>query len=192
MYSPHNQDELITGRAFWFEVSRTFIIALAIALPLKWYVAQPYLVFGQSMDPTFEQNDYLIVNRLIYRNNNPARGDVIVFEYPNDRSQRFIKRIIGLPGESVEFNNGTPIITDKTGTRFRLNETYITHGDTTTLASIKLGADEYYVAGDNRPKSSDSRLWGTVSRNHIIGQVALQLFPFTEISYLPGDTKNFK
>ncbi|MDP3989388.1 MAG: signal peptidase I [bacterium] len=186
----HN--EPLTTRAFWSEVIRTFVIALMIALPLKWYVAQPYLVFGQSMDPTFEQNNYLVVNRVVYYLHEPRRGDVVVFEYPNDRSQRFIKRIIGLPGETVEFKNGTPIITNEEGVRFSLNESYIINVDSLTLGGTTLKQNEYYVAGDNRPKSSDSRIWGPVPRDHIIGEVAIRLFPFTDIGYLPGNVETFK
>lgn len=192
--SPNDSNDSLdvhTNRAFWGEVIRTFIIALAIALPLKWYIAQPYLVFGQSMDPTFHQNDYLIVNRVPYYNHNPARGDVIVFKYPNDPSQRFIKRIIGLPGETVEFVDGHPVITAELGNQFEVSEPYIVNSDTLDLPPITLGADEYFVSGDNRPKSSDSRLWGPVPRENIIGKVSLRLFPFSDIGYEPGSLDKY-
>ena len=180
-----------TNRVFWGEVIRTFIIALAIALPLKWYIAQPYLVLGQSMDPNLHQNDYLIVNRLTYYNNDPERGDVIVFEYPKDPSQRFIKRILALPGETIEFLDGTPVITGELGNQFELNEPYLTHGDALDLPPTILEDGEYFVAGDNRPKSSDSRLWGAVPRENIVGRAQLRLFPFTDIEYLPADASKF-
>ncbi|MDP3955770.1 MAG: signal peptidase I [bacterium] len=192
MDSSSSQPHTHSAKAFWIEVIRTFLIALAIALPLKWYVAQPYLVFGHSMDPNFAPNDYLIVSRLSYVNNDPQRGDVIVFEYPKDRSQRFIKRIIGLPGESIEFIDGVPVITTKVGNQFELPEPYLTFNDALDLPPRKLGENEYFVAGDNRPKSSDSRLWGPVPRDHIVGEVFVRLFPFSNIKYLPGDVNKIE
>ncbi len=169
---------------FIWDLLKVFLIALAIILPIRYYVAQPFIVSGSSMEPTFYTGQYLIINELSYHLGEPQRGDVIVFKYPKDTSQYFIKRIIGLPGETVKIENNQVIIVNKENPKgFVLNEDYLPSGDTTFPYGDNtktLGSEEYFVLGDNRLASSDSRFWGPVPSNDIIGKVFVRAFPFQE------------
>lgn len=174
---------------FFSELLKFALIALIIIVPVRMFVAQPFIVRGASMDPTFATDQYLIVDELSYHLDAPSRGDVIIFKYPKDPKQYFIKRIIGLPGETVRIQDGSVFITDVGGIKKELTETYITfHGNGGNLEK-KLGPDEYFVMGDNRPESSDSRSWGTVPAANIVGRAFLRLLPATQISIFPGSTQ---
>jgi signal peptidase I len=170
---------------FVWELVKIIVIALAIVIPVRYYLFQPFFVRGQSMEPNFENGDYLIVDELSYRLRAPERGEVIVFKYPNDTTQRFIKRIIGLPGETVEITNGQIKIYDPgSATPKLLNEAGYLSVLIFTSGNIKrtLGQDEYFVLGDNRPVSSDSRIWGIVPKKDIIGRVYFRAWPVQEAS----------
>lgn len=165
-----------------WEVLKIVIIASAIVLPIRYFLFQPFIVKGESMVPNFENGDYLIVDEISYRFAEPERGEVIVFKYPKDESQRFIKRIIGLPGETVIVREG--IVTIKKGeTSFVLEENYLP-ADLKTIGDVEttLGADEYFVLGDNRDRSYDSRSWGVVPKEEIIGKVLLRILPVAGLS----------
>ncbi len=169
-----------------WETVRFLLIAFAIVIPIRIFVAQPFIVSGSSMDPTFQNGQYLIVDELSYNIGNPARGDVIVFKYPKNPSQYFIKRVIGLPGETVNIDTtGHVSIKDKDGNSVALNEPYVVY-PSDQASSSTLGADQYFVMGDNRAGSFDSRAWGPVARNLIIGKAFLRLLPVNSISVLPG------
>lgn len=173
----------------WIQV---IIIALVVALPIRFFVAEPFIVNGASMDPTFSTGQFLIVDRLTYRFEQPKRGDVIVFEYPNDPSVYYIKRIIGLPGETVSIKRGQVTITDATHPEgFTLDESYIdaAHSSIDTL-TVDLGTEEYFVMGDNRSQSSDSRVWGPLDKDLIIGRPIVRLLPFGSIGVFPGSLDN--
>lgn len=143
------------------------------------------------MEPSFQSSEYLIVDQLSYRFKEPSRGEVIVFKYPNDPSVFFIKRIIGLPGETVEARSGKIFIKNKALPEgFRIEEPYIKE-ETNDTFTITLGDSEYYVLGDNRLHSSDSRVWGPLERNFIVGKTLVRLLPITEIKIKPGDISNF-
>lgn len=174
-------------REIW-ETIRFIIIALLIVLPIRLFIAQPFIVSGASMDPTFENGQYLIVDELSYRVNEPARGDVVIFKYPKNPKQYFIKRVIGLPGETVTTNTeGQIVVKNATqGTELVLEEPYIPTPIKSSPFNRTLGADEYFMMGDNRTGSFDSRMWGPVKRDLIIGRALVRLFPFTTISVLPG------
>lgn len=161
------------------------VVALVIVVPIRLFIAQPFIVSGESMYPTFDTGQYLIVDQLSYRFNEPARGDVIIFKYPNNPSTFFIKRIIGLPGETLELSGNTTTIIDETGKQTTLDESYVQMPRESVLTK-KLGDDEYFVMGDNRLASLDSRTWGALKRDHIIGRAYLRLLPFTTIGLLPG------
>ena len=168
---------------FIWEVAKIAIIALLIVVPIRFFLFQPFLVKGQSMEPNFSNSDYLIVDELSYRFREPLRGEVVVFKYPQDESQRYIKRIIGLPDETIKVQDGKVFILqdDK---QYILNEINYFPNAIQTLGNvtISLQGDEYFVLGDNRQFSSDSRRWGAVSEEEIVGRVALRLWPFAEIS----------
>ena len=169
--------------SFVWEIAKIVIIALAIVIPIRYYLFQPFFVKGQSMEPSFESGDYLIVDELSYRFRDPQRGEVVVFEYPQDASQRFIKRVIGLPGEIIEIKDGK-IIIDKDGKPQILDEDSYLPSSISTIGDIKavLKEDEFFVLGDNRDYSFDSRRFGVVPRDKIIGRVVLRAWPFASVS----------
>jgi len=162
------------------------LLVVVVVLPLRLFVVSPFVVDGESMHPTFENLDYLIVDEISYRFRTPARGDVVVFRYPNDPSIFYIKRVIGLPGETIAINHGTVTVTKVDGTEKTLSEPYIAVEDATYTKVTMLGNDEYFVLGDNRPNSSDSRMWGPLPAKDIIGYVFLRLLPISNAGYLPG------
>jgi signal peptidase I len=168
------------------EIIIFIVLAVVIVLPIRLFVAQPFVVDGESMHPTFENGDYLIVDELTYHFESPQRGDVIVFRYPGDPSIFYIKRIVGLPGETVHIANGVVTITKTNGTQLTLNEPYAVVDDATYNGTTNLGAGQYFVMGDNRPESSDSRVWGPLPAQNIIGRVFIRLLPANQIGILPG------
>lgn len=167
-------------------------IALAIVVPIRMWIAQPFIVSGESMYPTFHDGEYLIVDEISYITNGAHRGDVVIFKYPNDPSRYFIKRIIGLPNETIDIKNGKITIINKQYPEgFMLNEPYINETFTTT-EKYKTGNDEYFVLGDNRNRSSDSRVWGILPKKLMVGRAYLRLLPFSSAAYLPGALKEDK
>lgn len=167
---------------FAWEVFKIFIIASVIVLPIRYFLFQPFIVKGESMLPNFQPGNYLIVDEISYRFSNPQRGDVVVFKYPKDKTQKFIKRIIGLPGETVEVKDGKVTIY-KDDKMEVLDEKYLPN-PSGTIGTLKLalGVDEYFVLGDNREFSYDSRAWGSVPIKNIIGKVFLRVLPVTTLS----------
>ena len=177
-----------TGSYIW-EVIKFFILAVVIVAPIRFFVAQPFIVQGASMDPTFATGQYLIIDELSYRFNEPERGDVVVLRYPKNPSRFFIKRLVGLPGETLDIKNGViSITTAENAEPFILEEPYVTFlkTDGGDDEIVKLKEGEYFVMGDNRPNSSDSRDWGILPENLIIGKAFLRLFPIDTISFSPG------
>ncbi len=173
--------------SFFGELFRFAIIALFIVLPIRIFVAQPFLVSGASMEPTFENGQYLIVDQLTYRLEEPVRGDVVIFRYPRDPSKFFIKRVIGLPGETIRIEGTSVIIEDETHPDgFILDEPYLGMVEEVAFLAKKLGAGEYFVLGDNRDQSSDSRVWGVLDRDKIVGRAFLRLLPVSDLTLLPG------
>jgi signal peptidase I len=162
------------------------VLAVIIVLPIRLFVAQPFVVEGESMHPTFESADYLIVDELTYHFRAPQRGDVIIFRYPGDPSIFYIKRIIGLPGETVHINHGIVTVAKTNGTNVTLNEPYVVAEDATYTQDTALASDQYFVMGDNRPQSSDSRVWGPLPRQNIVGRAFVRLLPTSSIGILPG------
>jgi signal peptidase I len=168
------------------ETAIFLVLAIIIVLPIRLFVAQPFVVQGESMHPTFESRDYLIVDQLTYHFHEPRRGDVVVFRYPGDPSTFYIKRVIGLPGETISITEGKPTITKQDGTSITLDETYVVDEDATYTQNTNIGPDQYFVMGDNRPKSSDSRVWGLLPEKNIMGRAFLRLLPADQITLYPG------
>ncbi len=164
------------------------VIALLIVIPIRWFIAQPFIVRGASMEPTFQTGEYLIVDQLSYRFHQPERGDVIILKYPRDESVYFIKRIIGLPNETVEFQGTKVIIRRGVDTEpITLDQSYVeSDRNRPEYGTYTLGADEYFVMGDNRNESSDSRVWGALPAKDIVGRALVRLFPPSMFDYLPG------
>ena len=169
--------------SFVLDVVKIVVIALVVVIPIRYFLFQPFFVRGQSMEPNFENGDYLIVDELSYRLREPQRGEVIVFKYPGNLSQRYIKRIIGLPGETIDIKEGEIVISSQ-GKKYVLDESRYLPPDFKTLGTdlITLGQDEYFVLGDNRLFSSDSRRWGPLPREDIIGRVFLRILPFAALA----------
>lgn len=167
---------------FLWEIFQIVVLALIIVLPIRYFVFQPFIVKGQSMEPNFEDGDYLIIDELSYRFREPKRGEVVVFKNPRNPSQRFIKRIIGLPGEEVLIENGKITII-KDGEKKVLEESkYLNSEWTGGDIQISLGENEYFVLGDNRNYSFDSRQFGPLSKKYIIGRVLFRLWPPTSFA----------
>lgn len=170
-----------------FELIRFIIIAGLIIIPFRIFIAQPFIVNGASMNPTFETNQYLIVDQITYRTGEPVRGDVVIFRFPLNPKDFYIKRVIGLPNETVTIEGNSVYIQEEgKETRFKLEEPYIKFPANNNL-SVTLGSDEYFVMGDNRPNSSDSRHWGVLPKEFIVGRAYLRLLPLKEIDLLPGE-----
>jgi signal peptidase I len=171
---------------FW-ELIKFAVIALLIVIPIRMFIAQPFVVSGESMVPTFHDGEYLIVDELSYNLGDPNRGDVVIFRYPADPKRYFIKRIIGMPNDEITIQDGFVTIKNSTyPSGLVLSEPYINEPFSTTSQTLKLKNDEYFVMGDNRNRSSDSRIWGILPRKLIIGRAYLRLLPFNQLSYLPG------
>ncbi len=180
-------DEAPKKNNFWKELIKLLLIAFLVVVPFRKFVAQPFIVDGASMDPTFHNGQYLIVDELTYHFKAPERGSVLIFRYPKDPSKYFIKRIIGLPGETVSLNQGeVTIINSEHPEGFKLLEPYVKFEKIDTK-TYTLGTGEYFVMGDNRYGSSDSRVWGAVPKENIIGRPIIRFWP---LGILPG-TKVF-
>ena len=181
------------------------LLALGLALFIRFFVAAPYVVSGASMEYTFDNWDYLITDRLSYPLSEPERGDVIVFCLPNTGEcslverllkkewtapRTLIKRVIGLPGDTVSVEGSTVRISNSANPEgFILDEPYLSPNNLggPTGTQITLSEDEYFVMGDNRRVSSDSRVWGILPKEDIIGQVLVRLFPLSSLGFLPGN-----
>ncbi len=163
---------------FFWETGKVIFFALLIVLPVRYFLFQPFLVRGSSMEPQFVESDYLIVEQLTYRFREPKRGEVIVFRYPGSPQRRHIKRIIGLPGERVVIEDGTVFI-EKEGEKMSLEEDYIATNIRRGDVDVLMGEGDYFVMGDNRNHSLDSRNWGALPEEYIVGRVLVQISSFT-------------
>jgi len=154
------------------EVVETLLFTLLIYLLIRTFLFENYRVVGTSMHPTLADGEFLVVNKLGYRLHQPQRGDIIVFRDPYSPDRKLIKRVIGLPGESVEIRDGQVLINDQI-----LDEPYLDEAGSSARAAAAIGDDEYFVLGDNRNNSSDSRSWGTLPRAGIVGKAWLSYWP---------------
>lgn len=170
----------------FMEFIKFALIASIIVIPIRFFIAEPFLVRGESMDPTFKNNDYLIVEKIGARFEKIKRGDVVVFSSPVEKGRDLIKRIIGLPGEKIKILDSTVLITKTDNTELILNEPYIAFQSINLKTETVLKDNEYFVAGDNRPNSYDSRAWGPLPKENIIGRPIIRLYNFKSIGLWPG------
>lgn len=189
--NPEESGELYQGvGSFFIEIVKIFILAIIVILPIRMFLFQPFFVQGASMEPNFEDGQYLIINELGYKETDLKiakinsfkeinRGEVIVFRYPLNPKQFFIKRVIGLPGERIKVDKGSVYIYNNAHPDgYKLEESYLpdgllTKGDNDYL----IKEDEYFVMGDNRNHSSDSRMWGPIKNSNVVGRVLVRAWP---------------
>ena len=170
------------------DLLRFLVFILLFAFVIRFFVVQPFIVSGSSMYPTFENSECLLVDELTYRLSEPKRDDVVIFLFPGDSKNKryYIKRIIGLPGEVLDIKGSDVYITNKEHAKgIKLAQPFVRNNSYNNL-HVKLKDSEYFVMGDNRSASSDSRYWGPVPRNYIVGRAFLRLLPLSKISFLPG------
>lgn len=174
-----------------WESVKTFLVVVGLALLIRAYLIQPFIVDGSSMYPAYHNSDYLLIDKLTFRFREPARGEVIVFRYPKDPRENYIKRVIGLPGDTVEVKGDTVTIKNPANPNgLTLKEDYVNQNQTTapfgTDVTMTLTDSQYFVMGDNRHASSDSRFFGALDKKFLIGRPVLRLYPFSDISVLAG------
>ena len=173
-------------QSFW-EMVRFALLALLIVVPIRAFVAEPFIVSGSSMVPTFEDGDYLVIDKLSYELGSPERYDVAVFRYPNDPSKFFIKRIIGLPNETIDIAGSVVTIRNEGNQEGFILEQPFVENPSDSETHFELKDNEYFVMGDNRRASSDSRYWGAVNKEFLTGRALVRLLPFNKINILPGN-----
>lgn len=191
-YPAYLEDDLSVGKQaviFVWEIFKVVVISLAIIVPVRYYLIKPFYVKGASMEPTYYDHEYLIINELSYHLGSPVRGDTVVFKYPLDPSQYFIKRVIGMPGETIKIADGYVTIINQANPKgVQLVEHYLedsvrTMGD----VDVTLGPDEYYLLGDNRLASLDSRVFGPVKEEFIVGKTLFRGWPINRIGIVTNN-----
>lgn len=171
---------------FFVEIIKFALLAAIIVIPFRIFVAEPYIVQGASMSPTYETGHYLIINKFSHKFQEVDRGAVVVFRYPNDPTRFFIKRVIALPGETLRILDRQVSVKQVGSDEFiPLEEEYIKNTIQNNL-EVDIAEDEYFVMGDNRGNSSDSRSWGALNESFIKGQPFIRLFPLSGITINPG------
>jgi len=205
----HNPDgsniptnSLVSGLLFIWDFLKIVVIALVIIIPVRYFIFQPFVVHGSSMEPNFENGQYLIIDEISYRFSDPQRGQTVVLKYPKDPKQFFIKRIVALPGETVQIENGRVTVYNEANPKgITLDESYLPNQgltyphDVSLIAgsrTLTLKADEFFVMGDNRLASSDSRDWGALKRGNIVGKVFVRVLPIAKFGvYTETPAYNF-
>ena len=172
----------------WWDFIRFAFLAALVVLPVRFFIAQPFVVSGASMVPTFDSGDYLIIDEVSYRFEPPKRGEVVVFRFPLEQKKFLIKRVAGLPGETIEIRGDTVTVTNAAHPNgFVWTQGVFASSGRRAEQKVTLAGDEYFVLGDNRDQSADSRLWGPLKRELIVGRPLVRLFPFGDIGLFPGE-----
>lgn len=178
---------------FLLEIIKLGVVAGATILFVRYFLFKPFYVKGASMEPNFHEHEYLIIDEISYRFREPIRGEVIVFKYPENPKEYFLKRIIGLPGETVKISEGKVTVYNKLHPEgVVIDETYLpdelkTVGERVTV----LGESQYFVLGDNRFNSHDSRGFGPVDKNLIVGRTWFRGWPPAKIQIFSAPQFNF-
>lgn len=179
--------------SFVVEMVKVALIALVIILPVRYFLIKPFYVNGASMEPNYFNSEYLIIDEISYRLHEPARGEVVVFHYPPDPKEYFIKRVIGLPGERVAVKDGQVTVFNQNNPEgVTLEEPYLEpEVRTAGEADVTLGPDEFFVLGDNRNASLDSRRFGAIKKQDIVGRTWLRGWPIDRVGVLTQHQFNF-
>jgi len=166
------------------EIVEIALTAVAVVFLIRTFLLQPFLVKGASMEPNFSTGDYLLIDELTYKIRPPERGEVIVFKYPGDESTYYIKRIIGLPGERLVLSHDKITVYGNSHSEGSvLEEQYLNYDSMVSGdKEVVLGPSQYFVMGDNRQVSFDSRNWGPLENKEIIGLARLRLWPITKVA----------
>jgi len=173
--------------AFFLDFLETIVVSLAIFALVYLFLFQPHQVEGRSMEPSFQNGEYILTDKISYRFREPARGDVVVFHSPQDERVDFIKRVIGVPNDQIKVEKGYVYLNDQ-----QLSEGYI--NDPGQVANgrflregveVEVPANSYLVMGDNRLHSSDSREWGFVTKQEIVGRAFFRYWPLPVFGVLP-------
>lgn len=186
---------LKSSGSFVIEVVKIVVISLVIIIPIRYFLIQPFYVKGASMEPNFHDYEYLIIDEISYRFNEPARGDVIVLEDPRNAARFFIKRVIGLPGEQIVISDGDVYIYNENNSDGTLLDETVYLGslvETTGEKDVTLGEDEFYVLGDNRSASLDSRVIGPINKGEIVGRAWLRAWPFSKMDHFEAPEYNIE
>ena len=163
--------------------ARDLLISVIIAVVVILFIYQPVKVEGTSMMPALSDQERIFINKFVYKigNGNIARGDMVVFWYPGDPTKSYIKRVIGTPGDTIEVDDGTVTVNGR-----KLEEAYVPaeYRDHASYPLTKVPEDEYFVLGDHRSSSNDSRTWGMVPRRYIYGKAVFVYWPLEKIGIL--------
>ena len=174
------------------EIVKFLLLIMVTVVPFRILVAEPYVVSGISMSPTLETGHYLIINKFKHEFTGLERGDLVVFTPPHDKGKTYIKRVVGLPGETIKIEDTQVFIKTKDSEEFvKISEPYIKNPPRVDDETI-IGEKQYYVMGDNRDNSSDSRSWGVMDHSAIKGEPIMRLLPFKKISFMPGHYDGYK
>ncbi|MEW6610878.1 MAG: signal peptidase I [Patescibacteria group bacterium] len=174
----------LSVKSFIWETVKVIVISLAIIIPVRYYVIQPFYVKGASMEPSYFDHEYLIIDEFSYHLREPRRGEVVVFRPPNDARQFYIKRVIGVPGDRVKITGGNVYRYNAVQPEGeQLDEPYLSEG-TVTLGEVdvQLKDNQYFVLGDHRSASLDSRVFGPIERSEIVGRTWIRGWPLTRIA----------
>jgi signal peptidase I len=170
----------LASALYWM---RDLLLSVVIAIVVILFLYQPVKVEGTSMMPALQDQERIFINKFVYRFGigKIERGDMVVFWYPNDPTKSYIKRVIGLPGDTVEVNDGTVIVNGK-----QIEERYVPdeYRDHQSSAAMKVPGDNYFVLGDHRSSSNDSRAWGTVPSHYIYGKAVFVYWPIAKVGVL--------
>lgn len=179
-------------KLFFLELIKLMVFAVVTIFLVRYFLFKPFYVRGASMEPNFFEKEYLIIDEISYRLHEPVRGDIIVFKYPLNEKEFFLKRIIGLPNEKLSIKDGRVIVYNNEHPEgFILEEDYLPKGLVTTPdVSTVLKADEYFVMGDNRFSSFDSRGFGPIKKPLIVGKVLVRGWPFNRVKFFVGQEKD--
>lgn len=170
------------ARSVLRDIAETLVFTLLIYILVRTFLFENYRVVGRSMEPTLENDQYLVIDKLGYRLHDPQRGDIVVFRDPRSDGRKLIKRVIGLPGETVAIRNGQVFINGEL-----LDEPYIPRQGQYTLQATDIPMNEYFVLGDNRNNSSDSHNWGTLPSDNIVGKAWLTYWPPASWGAIPHE-----
>jgi signal peptidase I len=178
---------------FFLDILEVIVFAVGIFFFIYLLIMRPHKISGQSMMPNFQDGEFLLTEKVTYYTRSPERGDVVVFMPPISTTDEFIKRVIGLPGEKVMVKDGHIYINDKLLSESYIKSDVVTSGGTflSDGQEFTVPADEYFVFGDNRPNSSDSRYWGPITKKVMTGRAWVSYWPVSSAGVVPKPSYNF-